>query len=231
MKTNYVIMFLVCLVLGFMFSFSYSQTNRDKDEQTTPSNLQWKEEDNLRNQIIDQSATNNSLQEELYTKQNEIRDFEKEFSEEEEIFFNLVQDANKYRMFLGEVKVKGPGVNVTLADGDYDPTDENVNNYIVHEAHVFKVIDELYISGATAVAINGKRLSHNSYIVCNGPVITVDGDQFPAPFEITAIGEPEILESALNIVGGVKDQLVNDNVVFSMEKKKEIVLDPIIPES
>ena len=51
-------------------------------------------------------------------------------------------------MFLGKVKVKGKGVTVTLADGDYNPNEPNINNYLVHEYHVFKVVNELYISGA-----------------------------------------------------------------------------------
>ncbi|WP_335870525.1 DUF881 domain-containing protein [Bacillus sp. 2205SS5-2] len=231
MKSKYVILSFVCLVLGFMLSFSYSQTRQNEEEHHSPTSLQWREEDNLRTQIISQSETNNMLQDELFQKRNEVSEHENELSEEEEIFFNLVEDANKYRLFLGEVKAKGPGVKVILADGDYNPSEENVNNYIVHEHHVFKVINELYISGATAVAINGKRLSHSSYIICNGPVITVDGEQFPAPFEITAIGEPDFLQSALNIVGGVKDQLVNDNIVFSLEMKSTIVMDPVITES
>lgn len=122
-------------------------------------------------------------------------------------------------MHLGKVKVKGTGVEVTLADGDYDPDEDNINNYIVHEHHVFKVINELYISGASAVAINGQRLSHSSYIVCNGPVIEVDGYQHPAPFVITAIGDAEVLSSALNLTGGVKDTLVDENIHFTLEKR------------
>ena len=99
-------------------------------------------------------------------------------------------------MLLGKVKVKGPGLTVTLEDGTAGKVDENINDYLVHEQHVFKVINELYISGAAAVAVNGQRLNHDSYIVCNGPAITVDGQQFPAPFVITAIGNTNVLETS-----------------------------------
>ena len=33
----------------------------------------------------------------------------------------------------------------------------------------------------------------NSYIKCTGPVITVDGRTFPAPFVIEAIGDMNVL--------------------------------------
>lgn len=56
----------------------------------------------------------------------------------------------------------------------------------------------------------------------------MDGVPYPAPFVITAIGDPDVLSSALNLTGGVKDQLVNDNVVFTLEKEDEIVLNPIL---
>ena len=44
-------------------------------------------------------------------------------SKEAQEFLTLAEDAEKYRMFLGKVKVKGEGVTVTLADGDYDPNE------------------------------------------------------------------------------------------------------------
>jgi uncharacterized protein YlxW (UPF0749 family) len=227
-KGNHVILALVFLVLGYMIAFSYHITER-MNEKAPKTNQQWERTLSLRNQIINEQERNRELQKELTEKQERVLQIEKELSKEAQIFFNMAEDTEKYRMFLGKVKVKGKGVEITLADGDYNPIgEENANNYIVHEYHVFKVINELYISGATAIAINGQRLSHNSYINCNGPVITIDGYQHPAPFVITAIGDPEVLTSAVNISGGLTDQLVNDNIVVSLAVQDQIVLDPIL---
>lgn len=192
------------------------------------SDSQWNKTLDLRNQLIDQEKTNGRLEKELKQKQDSVLDNEKDLSKETQAFLNLAEDAEKYRMYLGKVKVKGKGVKITLADGEYDPNEANVNNYLVHEFHVLKVVNELYISGAEAVAINGQRLTSHSYINCNGPVITVDGAQHPAPFVISAIGDPEVLASALNLNGGVKDQLVNDHIVFSLEKQNEMIFNPIL---
>lgn len=228
-KGKHVILSLVCLVLGFMISFSYHLTQKEKDTgHSSLSDKQWEKTLNLRNQLISQEETNRKLQKELRQKQEKVLNNEKDLSKEAQVFFNLAKDAEKYRMFLGKVKVQGKGVKMTLADGAYDPKEDNINNYLVHEFHVFNVVNELYISGAATVAINGQRLTSHSYIVCNGPVITVDGVQHPAPFVITAIGDPDVLSSALNLNGGVKDQLVNDNIVVSLERENEIVLNPIL---
>lgn len=230
-KSKQVILSLVCLVLGFILAFSYSLANSKQDEGSNRTDGQLKQEEALRDQLLDFQRKNNELQEDLFEKQEKVVTMEKSFSKEKQIYFNLAEDAERYRMYLGKTKVKGPGLKVTLSDADYNPEEENINNYIVHEHHVFKVINELYIAGASAVAINGQRLKHNSYVLCNGPVIQVDGVDYPAPFEITAIGDADVLNSALNINGGVKDQLLNENIVVSMEKENEIALGPLLGDS
>jgi uncharacterized protein YlxW (UPF0749 family) len=228
-KGKHVILSLVCLVLGYMIAFSYHLTEKQNaDKHKNLTDKQWEKTLALRNELNAQKETNQKLQRELKQKQEQVLANEKGLSKEAQVFYNLAEDAEKYRMFLGKVKVKGKGVKITLSDGAYNPNEVNVNNYLVHEMHVFKVVNELYISGAAAVAIDGQRLTSHSYINCNGPVITVDGQQHPAPFVITAIGDPDVLSAALNLTGGVKDQLVNDNIIFTMEKENEIVLNPIL---
>jgi len=211
-----------------MIVYSYRITQGSNSNPHKITDSQWEQSLRLRDELNEQEEKNRELQNELNTKHEMVREFEAELANEAQVYFNLAEDAEKYRMFLGKVKVKGSGVKVTLSDGEYDPNEPNINNYLVHEHHVFKVVNELYISGATAVTINGQRLKSDSYIVCDGPVITVDGVPHPAPFVITAIGDPDVLAAAINLTGGVKDQLVNDNVVFSIEKENEIVLDPIL---
>jgi len=228
-KGKHVVLSLVCLVLGFLIAFSYHLTQMEMNKgNPNVSDGQWEQTLALRNQLISEEKSNRELQKELNQKQDLVLKNEKDLSKEAEVYENLAEDAEKYRMFLGKVKVKGKGVKITLTDGAYDPKEDNINNYLVHEHHVFKVVNELYISGAAAVAINGQRLTSHSYIICNGPVITVDGIEHPAPFIISAIGDPEVLSSSINLIGGVKDQLVNDNIVFTLEKDDEIVLDPIL---
>lgn len=228
-KGRYVVFSFACLVFGFLLSFSYHLTKKTRElEPADLTNSQWAQNMELRNELIAQEEINRELEKELRETQDKIFRLEGELAEEKQVYFNLAEDAEKYRVFLGKVKVRGEGVKVTLADGQYNPKDDHVHNYIVHEHHVFQVINELYVAGASAVSVNGQRLRHNSYIVCNGPVIEVDGIPHPAPFVIEAIGDPDILSSALNLPGGVKDLLVNENIVFTLEKKDEIIMEPIL---
>lgn len=226
-RGRHVILSFVCLILGFMISFSYQFTKKETSERKW-TDRQWQKEYEYRKLLIEQQKENRKLQQQLFAKQQKVREIEKELADERRIYFNLVEDAEKLRMYLGKVSVKGKGVEVTLSDASYIPSEANATNYIVHEQHVFKVINELLIAGASAIAVNGQRLSHRSYIVCNGPVIEIDGTQHPAPFVISAIGDPNILIPALTIAGGVKDQLVNDHIVVKITEKPELILDPLL---
>lgn len=229
-KGKHVILSLVTIVLGFIISFSY-QLTKDENVQGRITDRQWQREFEYRNLIIEQEQNNRQLQQDLFEKQEKVRKIEEELATQEQIYFNLVEDAEKLRMFVGEIKVQGSGVEVTLSDAEYVPSEANVNNYIVHEGHVFKVINELLISGATAISVNGQRLKQNSYIYCNGPVITIDGNQHPAPFIISAIGDPDVLIPALNMIGGVNDQLVSENITVKIEKKAKIIIEPLLQAS
>ncbi|MGN1401756.1 MAG: DUF881 domain-containing protein [Bacillus sp. (in: firmicutes)] len=225
-KKNRVTLSIVFLALGFLIAYSYNLTRNESEKEKVEDN--WDEIYVLREDYIEKEKETLALEKDIADLQEEIAEYENELASDEQVLFNLAEDIERFRMYTGKVKVEGEGVSVTLADGVYDSAASNINNYIVHEHHVFEVVNELYISGAEAVAINGQRLKHDSYIVCNGPVITVDGNQFPVPFVITAIGNADVLEGALLITGGTRDRLVEDNIVFTLEKKNQIVMEPVV---
>lgn len=226
-KGRYVVLSLVFLIIGFMISFSYHLTQQEK-ESIKITTSQWERDMKLRNELVELEEKNRELQRELFAKQKKVMDMEKKLADEQQAYHDMAKEAERYRVFLGKVKVKGPGVIVTLKDGEYNLSEENVNNYLVHERHVFMVVNELYAAGAEAVAVNGQRLSNHSYMVCNGPVIEIDGNQHPAPFEIAAIGDPQVLAAALNLPGGIKDMLVSENIEVKIETKNEIVFNPLL---
>ena len=94
----------------------------------TLTSKQWEKTIDLRNQLIEVEELNRKLQKELNQKQEKVLENEKALSKEAEAYVTLAEDAEKYRMFLGKVKVKGQGVKVQLSDGSYDQKEENDNN-------------------------------------------------------------------------------------------------------
>lgn len=229
-KGQHILFSVVFLVLGFILAFSY-KTLGDDGGKANPTSSLLASEEKYREGLIEQQERNRELSDDISVKQEEIQTYERSFSNSEEDHADLVEEAKNLRLLLGVVPAMGTGIKVTLMDAEYDPTEQNPNDYIVHESHVFRVINELRISGAQGLAINGQRITANSYIKCTGPVITVDGKTFPAPFVIEAIGESDVLEKALHLKGGVIDGLVLDNIVVSTEQVKKLQLSAVGDES
>lgn len=221
---------VVFLVLGFILAFSYRTLGINQVTDSIKSPAFNKEED-YREGLISQQERNKELTDEIAAKQEEIREYERSFSKGEKDHASLVNEAKDLRLLLGVIPAIGQGVKVTLKDADYDPVEQNPNDYIVHESHILRVVNELRISGAQGLAINGHRITSNSYIKCTGPVITVDGRTYPAPFVIEAIGDMNVLSSALHLKGGVIDSLIRDNIVVTTEQLKDIRLSALRNES
>lgn len=229
-RGRHILFSVVFLVLGFILAFSYRTLGSNQENDVYESSTFLKEE-GYREELISQQERNKELTDEIAAKQEEIREFERSFSTREEDHAILVNEATDLRLLLGVIPAVGQGVTVTLKDADYDPIEQNPNDYIVHESHILRVVNELRISGAQGIAINGQRITSNSYIKCTGPVITIDGRTFPAPFVIEAIGDSDILTSSLYLKGGVIDGLIRDNIVVMTEQSKEIRMSALHEES
>jgi uncharacterized protein YlxW (UPF0749 family) len=115
------------------------------------------------------------------------------------------------KMIAGTVAVHGPGIVVVLQDSPKQNPSETrqdvISDYIVHDRDIREAVNELFASGAEAIAVNGQRLIASSSIRCVGPVVLVNSTQIAPPFIIKAIGKPETLESGFKMPGGVYDGL------------------------
>ena len=227
LKARYVILSLVFLVSGFLITFSFQHT-KSNSRVVQLSDSDWEKDYYYRQQLIDLEAKNKDLRNELREKRHEIQEIEEMLGEEEEVVGEYVEIKKNLQLLTGELPIKGEGFKITLRDADYIPSEENVNQYIVHDRHIHLVVNELFSAGAEAISINGQRIFKDSYISCTGPVITVDGNQYPAPFTISAIGDPEVLDTSLNLTNGVVDMLLNDNIEVETEKMNTILMDPRI---
>ena len=215
-KKKYFTVVFVCIVTGFFVGYSYNIA-KDRQQVSSVTSSYYEQTESYRADLIEQQERNLELEQELAQLQKKIRQYESDYNNANESYEEMYEETQQLRLALGEVASVGEGISVTLSDGSSDSSD-NPNDYIVHESHIFNVIQELKISGAEAISVNGQRLKPNSYISCNGPVITVDGKQYPAPFVIEAVGNQNTLLASLELDSGVVEQLLADNIVVSIEK-------------
>lgn len=139
----------------------------------------------------------------------------------------LNEQLQSMKFLAGLTPAKGSGVIVSVHDSaERPPTDAPtivLQEYLAHDSDIRMVTNELRAAGAEIISVNDQRLIATSAIRCVGPVILVNGIQVAAPFEIKAIGDPEILYSALKMRGGVIEDLGVLGMI-DVKKAKEIVV-------
>ncbi|NLW91328.1 MAG: DUF881 domain-containing protein [Syntrophomonadaceae bacterium] len=121
----------------------------------------------------------------------------------------------------GLSKVTGPGVTIhyyfaPASNLLYSPTLE------MQAKDLLIIINELRSAGAEAISINNHRLLATSPIYYRGNSITVNNHNVSAPYEIRAIGNPDVIYSSLRLKGGEVDNLILLGYKVDIEKNKTI---------
>lgn len=125
---------------------------------------------------------------------------------------------------LGLTDVSGQGVIVTLKDNQ-GVTNENIGitddirSYLVHDANLREIVRKLKISGAEAISIKDERIVNDTSIICSGNVIRVNDKKVSSPFEIKAIGSPELLYGNLD---ETITRLNNSGIIVDIKKQDNV---------
>ena len=106
------------------------------------------------------------------------------------------------KVFAGLTEVEGPGLVVTLRDSS-KPPQSFVQEQIIHDGDVLRVVNELWNAGAEAIAVNGHRVVTTTSIRCVGSTILVNNTQVASPIAIRALGDAATMQGALNLPAGV----------------------------
>ncbi|ABO49219.1 protein of unknown function DUF881 [Desulforamulus reducens MI-1] len=203
---------LVGIVMGLMLTVQY-RSYKEINETPPIARVQA-----LANEIKQKKEERSELQK----KVNELREkLDKKATVQSD---NTRTDLETFRILAGIKAVKGPGVEVTLNDSEVSlAPGQDPNLYVLHDEDVLKVLNELKAAGAEAIALNGVRLISTSEIRCIGPtILTNKNKRLPAPFSITAIGNPKTLENSLFMKGGVVDQLKIWGIQVDVRKKDNL---------
>jgi uncharacterized protein YlxW (UPF0749 family) len=219
---------IVTFCTGFLIANSIETTKLTRTAQQ--NNQQLQQETQLNERILAEKEQNRHLEVQLLDLQRQVSKVEEAMAQRKSEAAEILAELEAARMMAGVVPVEGPGIVVTLQDNQNASNSPDVTNYIVHEQDVRLVVNELRAAGAEAISINGQRLVSNSAIRCVGPTIIVNGIKSAAPFVITAIGDPNTLETALNLPGGVL-QTLRDFVQIEVAKKDLVQLPAFVGDA
>jgi uncharacterized protein YlxW (UPF0749 family) len=113
------------------------------------------------------------------------------------------------RQPAGFTALHGPGLTVRLNDsprrpGKGGPGAPSNDDLVVHQGDVQAVVNAMWAGGAEAMSIMGLRVISTSAVRCVGNTLLLDGRVYSPPFTVTAIGDPGLLQHALDASDGVR---------------------------
>lgn len=193
---------LVSLLIGLLLAVQIRSTGNFS---ATVPDLRTSE---MRVLLMDSIRQNQELQEDVDAMRVHLHQYEETLAKGEGALELLTADLDKARILAGVSAVEGPGVIVTMVDSrKVAAQGDDASVFIVHDEDILRLTNVLFAAGAEAVSVNDQRLLATSEIHCAGPSISINNTRIAAPFVITAIGDPEVMESSLRMRGGIIDTL------------------------
>jgi uncharacterized protein YlxW (UPF0749 family) len=212
-KKNIVVLTLITVLSGFFFVSVYNYqliSNIKSNPQRNSSLVRIIE--NLELEI-------EADQERLNEMRSKIENMELQLADEQKNIQTLRNELSQQKKAAGLIPLQGTGIKVVLddnKDGLSENPESNPNNYIVHYESLLALVEEIKRAGAEAISINEQRLITNSDIRCVGNVILVNTTRIAPPFEISAIGNPLLIEKYI-LNSSEYDFLLSSEIPVSYE--------------
>jgi uncharacterized protein YlxW (UPF0749 family) len=99
----------------------------------------------------------------------------------------LYADLEAARLRAGLIRVAGPGVAFRFEDSTTGTIDG-----LVSARDVRTLVEELWLAGAEAISVNGERIVGSTAVIDIGGSMLVNSAYLAPPYEITAIGPPDL---------------------------------------
>lgn len=212
----------VAMVIGFAVTLQIKSVQRNIS--LAAPNLQRVE--TLTAELMKEKDKSDNLYRQLIEYKNDLDEFKELANESSDFSGLLTKQLRDAEIAAGLVEVSGPGIVFKMDDSKVRPNASSgfANYYLVHDSDLLMAINELRDAGAEAISVNGERLLATSEVRCAGSVVSVNNNRYSAPYEIKAIGDPDKLESALSLRGGVIESLKLSEIETSIRKSNEIVI-------
>lgn len=212
---------LVALAVGFVLA------GQLRAELLTPSN-QVARYQALVHSVQDLEATNADERRQIADLRSQIDALESDAAARSATTQTLHDQVSDLRAHAGLVALHGPGVEVTLRDGDPGPDSGSGTGYLVNFQDVEDVVDLLFAQGAEAVSVSGRRITPlSAYSGSEGEIVIDQGPPVTSPVKVDAIGDRNRMLAALddpNALPGVRARQVQFQLHLTYEGLPDISL-------
>lgn len=158
----------------------------------------------------------------------EIGDLETAAARRSDSAQRLEQQVRDLRAHTGLTVMRGPGVTVTVANGQPGPDLSGRSSYLVNFQDVQDVVNVLFDGGAEGVAVNGHRVTPSSAFGGSGSTVVVDqSGPLSSPFRIVAVGNRGQMEQLLSqpsVLGDLRERMRRYNLLLSVAGTPDLSL-------
>ena len=204
MKNKYVLIILASNILGILIGKMIRDYNRRDSIFEGKGNSLKKEVKFITKDIKDLREERETLEEELDELKDKYEDVEK------------IKEVDTLKRDLSYTDIQGSGIVLNI-----DALNEeigNIANFVDYNKILVNIVNELKLSGAEFISINGQRINQYSPIVLAGSHINVNLVPIAPPYEIKCIGDKERLSKYIN-KGSIYLKSIQDNYPIKVESK------------
>ncbi len=200
---------LVCIIL-IAIMFAQFRTI----EETDITGIKNAKEAELRTMLSSWKSKYDETVEKLEDTNKKIKEYQDKISSDEAAEELLEEELEQTNILSGKTDISGEGVVVTLSD--------NNEKSIVAE-DLLRLVNELRLAGAEAIAINDERVLGITEIVDVNGNILVNTKRIISPYIVKVIGSQTYLSSALSLKNsGYIDNCKNEGKTIEMKQEKNI---------
>ena len=214
---------IVVLILTYLIALQVKSVTVNK-----ASSLQQNARvDELLGDLKKEREKNEDLEKQLEAYQNDIAQYREDAEQHSGYSKFLSEQLKRAELIAGLVDVKGPGITITLNDINNRKAASGVlsaSETLIHDEDIRRVINELCAAGAEAISVNDSRIIATSAVRCVGPTILVNDVKMVPPYTIRAIGNADQLTAAMNLNGGVIDNMKVWGFTITITKSNELTI-------
>jgi uncharacterized protein YlxW (UPF0749 family) len=176
------------LVLGFLIAAQLGAEGprvRYTTQERTP----------LLETAIELQGQQDDLKTRILQLREEIQAVEGQGAGSADLVRQLNADLEAARIAAGLIPLSGSGIVLQLDDSQAPvPPDASQADYLVGSRDIRTVVEELWLAGAEAIAVNSERLTPTTAIIDIGSSLLVNSAYLAPPYQVTALGPADLYE-------------------------------------
>ena len=200
---------VLCAVLGFAVVVQVRQAGA--------ANLSGLRTDELVRLLDETTTSADQLSREATSLQAERDQLQSGSSSRQAAIDAARRSAAMQGILSGRLPAEGPGVRISLQDP----------NGTIRPVTMLNMLEELRNAGAEAIQVGDQRVTASSAFTGASGAIQIDGVTLKPPYVWLVIGDPDTIQTALQIPGGALAYVRNDGGTGDVAKVQHVAINAI----